>query len=69
MTTSGMSRVTVAYCPSCDACIRFHTLPLQGVVIQCPECRTRVEVIHTLPLELDWVDEPWPDLTDYGRWP
>lgn len=49
----------VADCPECEAEISFERMPQLGHMFNCPHCDTRIEVIETKPLELDWA-------LDYG---
>jgi hypothetical protein len=62
--TSKMTKVDSAHRLFCDTRIRFRALPVRGEILHCPECGTRLEVVSTLPLELDWVDEPWLEPSD-----
>lgn len=44
----------IAYCPECDARIRFTNKPSIGQRLTCRECEQVLEVIGLQPLELDW---------------
>lgn len=44
-----------ARCPECDARIFFERAPDMGQLLACPECGTRLEVVRTSPIKLDWV--------------
>jgi lysine biosynthesis protein LysW len=56
-----------ARCPECDCRIYFEQAPDLGQTIACPECGTSLEVVKTMPLELDWVFEPEDVVNDYGE--
>jgi hypothetical protein len=57
--------IETAFCPDCDEPIGLGAKLRLGQRITCPHCQTDLEVIETLPLELDWAyDEPgdvWED--------
>ncbi len=55
------SRSDVGYCPECDAKITVKS-PKLGQIVVCRVCDTRLEVIDTRPLDLDWAFED--DLDD-----
>ena len=46
----------MSYCPECSAKVSAKS-PKMGQIIICRACNTRLEVIDTYPLELDWVFE------------
>jgi len=41
-------------CPECDALIRFTSMPKTGHRSVCPHCRSRLIVISSNPIKLDW---------------
>ncbi len=47
----------IAYCPECDAEIRFGRKPRLGQQKTCGQCGEEVEVIGLRPLELDYLLE------------
>jgi len=50
--------MSLATCPECGQAIDL-TGPSGGQRITCPHCQTRLEVLNSEPLELDWVyNEP-----------
>jgi len=55
------NRSDVGYCPECDAKINVKS-PKVGQIVVCRGCDTRLEVIDTRPLDLDWAFED--DLDD-----
>ena len=44
-------------CPSCGNSLRFRKDPRIGSRLTCPSCGTRLEVLRTAPIELDWAFE------------
>lgn len=46
-----------ANCPSCGQTLRFRKNPQAGLRLTCPSCGTRLDVLGTAPLELDWAFE------------
>lgn len=56
------------YCPECQGKITLKKAPRLGQTIVCKSCQTRLEVIETEPLELDWSfddDDDGDDYSDY----
>ena len=45
--------VVEVLCPECDHSIKLGTHPHERQQITCPECRFRLEVVSSDPLELD----------------
>ncbi len=41
-------------CPSCGKTLHFRKPPQAGTRLTCPACGTRLEVLATAPMELDW---------------
>jgi lysine biosynthesis protein LysW len=53
-----------AECPDCGKEVPVR-LPIEmGQRVLCPNCRADLEVVETVPLELDWFYEEPPDLDD-----
>jgi len=49
-------------CPSCGQTLRFRKDPKAGLRLTCPSCGTRLEVLGTAPLEIDWAfEDPIPE--------
>jgi uncharacterized Zn finger protein (UPF0148 family) len=44
-------------CPSCGRSLRFRKEPQVGLRLTCPSCGTRLEVLGTAPMEIDWAFE------------
>lgn len=57
-------KTDVGYCPECDAKVSVKS-PKLGQVVVCRVCDTRLEVIDTNPLELDWAFEDDVDDDDF----
>jgi len=52
----------VAFCPECEGEFPAPLNLKVGQHITCPHCDAELEVIHLIPLELDWAfDEPGVD--------
>jgi alpha-aminoadipate carrier protein LysW len=54
--------MTVAACPSCESDITLDTAPRPNEIIECPECRSELEVLGADPLLLAMapeVEEDW----------
>jgi hypothetical protein len=48
-----------AFCPECEGEFRVGPILKVGQRLTCPHCEADLEVIHLMPLELDWAfDEP-----------
>jgi alpha-aminoadipate carrier protein LysW len=47
----------MALCPECEASIDIGDEVEEGMIIECPECNARLEVVNTNPLELDVLPE------------
>lgn len=43
-----------SHCPECDALISFAEKPELNLLLVCPDCHTRLEVVQDQPLKLDW---------------
>ena len=51
-----------ANCPECNATVSFSDEPMNGEIIECPECGMELEVIGVDPLTLELapeVEEDW----------
>jgi DNA-directed RNA polymerase subunit RPC12/RpoP len=49
-------------CPSCGRSLHFRKATQAGARLTCPGCGTRLEVLATTPMELDWAfDGPIQD--------
>jgi lysine biosynthesis protein LysW len=51
-------------CPECGAHVHFRRPPRLGQRARCPKCGARLEVVGTVPVELDWafdapLDQSW----------
>lgn len=43
----------VGFCPECEFNIKFGSPPREGVLVSCPKCKTKLEVVGLDPLELE----------------
>jgi len=41
-------------CPECDALVHFTSMPEIGHRLVCPDCRSRLIVLSSNPIKLDW---------------
>ena len=49
-------------CPSCGRTLRFRKDPEAGLRLTRPSRGTRLEVLGTAPMEIDWVfEDPIPE--------
>ena len=46
--------MTLVECISCETEIEFSAQPKMGVLVTCPECESKLEVVWLDPVELDW---------------
>ena len=51
----------VGTCPECDENIDLSDDSSPGDFVECPRCHTRLELINTAPVEIDYA--PAEDLT------
>ena len=51
-------------CPDCGEKVPVRLPVEMGQRVLCPNCQAALEVVETVPLELDWVYEEPPDLDD-----
>ena len=61
MTTKGTIQTETAECPDCG-----ETITLQGPIrigrrVTCPNCEADLEIVETIPVELDWYYEEETD--------
>jgi hypothetical protein len=55
----------VAMCPECEGEFRTGPTLKVGQRLICPNCDAELEVIHLIPLELDWAfDEPTSEVEE-----
>lgn len=54
-----MARIVrhVAICPDCEEDVHLKGKIKLGMKVTCPNCGANLEVVETVPLELDWVYE------------
>ena len=46
-----------AICPDCGAKIPVYSDVALGERVDCPDCNAHLEVVETIPIELDWAPE------------
>jgi lysine biosynthesis protein LysW len=46
-----------AACPDCGEEITLHGKVELGMEVICPHCEAELEVVETVPVELDWIYE------------
>ena len=51
-----MSGVT-SVCPDCDEQVTLRGPIALGRLVSCPNCGARLEIVETVPVELDFADE------------
>jgi lysine biosynthesis protein LysW len=59
-------RTAIATCPDCGEKINLMGVVQIGTRVFCSNCEANLEVIATLPVELEWVNEDFVD--QGGRW-
>lgn len=59
MVTGKAVKKVVAACPDCEDNITLEGEIEWGDQVVCPHCGTKLEVINTNPVELDWVFEEY----------
>jgi lysine biosynthesis protein LysW len=57
-------KTTVVACPDCEENITLRGEIDWGLQVTCPHCGTKLEVINTDPVELDWAVEEYDDDED-----
>jgi lysine biosynthesis protein LysW len=50
-------RAQAAECPACGEKIALRGAVKIGRRVTCPLCESELEVVETIPVELDWYDE------------
>jgi lysine biosynthesis protein LysW len=53
-----------AVCPDCGEQVPLGLLAKMGQRVTCPHCQADLEVVETVPLELDWFYEEPPEQDD-----
>ena len=58
--------MATATCVECDEEIEINDRPRRGLRIICPNCGVKLEVVSTVPIELDipYDEEEWDDDDD-----
>ena len=58
--------MATATCVECDEEIEINDRPRRGLRIICPNCGVKLEVVRTVPIELDipYDEEEWDDDDD-----
>ena len=58
-------RATTAECPECGEKVLVEAPVEIGQRVVCPNCQADLEVVETVPVELDWYyEEQWDDSDD-----
>lgn len=47
----------IGICPQCESEVRFKKPPQVGQAVSCRHCGSRLQVVATMPVELDWASE------------
>ena len=64
-----VQRTMTAECPDCGEKIALQGRVEIGRRVTCPHCQAELEVVETVPLELDWYYEEEPsDDDDDADW-
>jgi lysine biosynthesis protein LysW len=64
-----IQKTTNAECPDCGEKVPVKTPVELGQRVVCPNCQADLEVVETVPVELDWYYEEEPlDEDDDGDW-
>ena len=61
MVTRGVTQVETAECPDCGANVTLKGPIRIGRRVTCPHCEADLEVVETVPVELDWYYEETED--------
>jgi len=64
-------QVAIATCPDCGEKISIQGEIRLGREVTCPNCEAELEIVETVPVELDWVydeDEEYIDDEDDEDW-
>lgn len=59
-----IQKTTMADCPDCGEKIALQGPIEIGRRVTCPNCEADLEVVETVPVELDWYYEEQPDDDD-----
>ena len=66
MVTKKMAQTETADCPDCGGKVTLQGAVRIGRRVRCPNCEADLEVVETIPVELDWYyeeeseeDEDW----------
>ena len=54
MVTKRVVQTETAECPDCGAKIAFRGVVRMDQRVTCPNCEADLEVVETVPVELDW---------------
>ena len=55
-----LASTKTAECPDCGEKVLVKVPVGLGQRVICPNCQAELEVVETVPLELDWYDEEEP---------
>lgn len=61
---SKLANKRIGFCPECGNEVRLRKAPHLGQIVNCPVCRTNLEVVNRDPVEFDWAEEETVDEED-----